>query len=282
MPDEGAGFAAFVVVLSNHMTRSLGLITALTFGLVLAFGCGDDEPAPKPNTGGGGAGASGGEGGDGATTSDGGMGGTSSDGGMGGAGGEGGMADPVGSCAMPTVIGLGDSATQDTTTGVDDHQGYCQAGTENEGVFAFTATATGLADFTITSDADLVIYARSECDQEATTIDCVDEAFGMGASETLVLPVENGETYYIFVDGFDSGDAGVFTIQVGPSIRIESDCGNGLDDNGNGLVDCEEAGLPGRPDVPDERRQRMQQRGRASARHARQRRHEYGQPLVLR
>jgi hypothetical protein len=99
------------------------------------------------------------------------------------------------------------------------------------------------------SAADLGMYVRTICNQNTQiggNAGCVDQNAG-GQLEVLTVPVIANQTVFIIVDGF-TNQQGVSA--SGPfSLSIESvedpnaeQCTNNIDDNGNGAVDCADAG----------------------------------------
>lgn len=97
-----------------------------------------------------------------------------------------------------------------TTTGSGNRslKTSCSNGTATSGaagpdrVFKVTAHATGTMIVTTTyANYNVLLYASSSC--PGATIAhtaCANKVDGKG-DETLVLPVESGQTYYVFVDG---------------------------------------------------------------------------------
>lgn len=83
-----------------------------------------------------------------------------------------------------------------------------------EKVFHYVASVSGTLIITLDSQTDLGIYVRSSCADPMAEMECRDEQ-GPGIQETLALPIESGEEYFIFVDGYESPSAaGPFTLSV--------------------------------------------------------------------
>ncbi len=59
-------------------------------------------------------------------------------------------------------------------------------------------------------------------------------------NQTIVFEALAGAAYYLVVDGWD-GEAGPFTLVVDCLGDAEGDCGNGVDDDGDGHTDCDDA-----------------------------------------
>jgi hypothetical protein len=145
-------------------------------------------------------------------------------------------------CAAPTNIYCGDQLSGDTTGVPNQVTTYgCQPWTESGGerVYRFAPTrdwadvsATLLADG---ADHDVFVL-DSFCDAAAGCL-----ASGDGGA---TFDARGGATYYIVVDGAAANPAGTYTLGLtcpaGPD--DETDCGDGLDEDGDGLTDCEDTG----------------------------------------
>jgi len=114
------------------------------------------------------------------------------------------------SCGTASALTLG-ANTGDTSTGVNTHQGSCQIGSAPEAVYTFTAPANGTLTLNLTAAADLGIHVRTSCSDTNTEAGCADDVAG-GQPENLVVTTTMGTTYYIFVDGFDQGEEGPYTL----------------------------------------------------------------------
>jgi hypothetical protein len=252
---------------------------ALAMPVCLAAGCGDDQSTEDdgPGTtsgsptsassssgssnssgastsgsgaqGGGGSSANGGnsQGGDGGTAqggdSQGGDGGTSQGGaGQGGGGaGQGGSGGALaGTCPNPTVIAVPSTTDGDTTGAPNDHDSECtSANSGPELVYQFTPGFTGDLLIALTSVEDLGVSVRSgDCNDPLDEIDCVDDVVG-GEEELLIVPVTSGTVYYLLVDGFTASDASTFSVEL-EELLPESSCEDLIDDDLDGLFDCED------------------------------------------
>lgn len=118
-----------------------------------------------------------------------------------------------GTCGAAAVA-LG-SQSGNTTLGTALFAGSCTGnGGALEEVYGYTAAAAGLLHIELTSDGDQGVYLRSDCDDAASELACVDDAFG-GERETLYLPVSSGQAMSVFVDGFLSPlQAGPYTLDL--------------------------------------------------------------------
>ena len=125
-------------------------------------------------------------------------------------------------CTQATSINLGDTLG-DNTTGT---AGFAAAigeanlgcfpgdGEGRENLFTFVAATTGVMTVDLTSQVDLVLYARSTCADENSELGCADFAFD--GTESIDFPVTAGDSVTLFVDGFgfDSSEQGPYTLTV--------------------------------------------------------------------
>ena len=107
--------------------------------------------------------------------------------------------------------------------------------------YSYTATDNGLMTVstcdTINFDSDLVIY-EGTCDSMAQ-IACNGDGPGCGGFTSLVsdVPVVANASYLIRVGGW-SGGSGTGTLEISVSVVTPEVCDNGVDDDGDGLIDC--------------------------------------------
>ncbi len=107
--------------------------------------------------------------------------------------------------------------------------------------FSFTPPATGLASFILCGltgfDTDLAIYT-GDC-PSLTPIACNGDTAGCSVftSEIIDVPVTAGVEYLVRIGAWEQlvGLPGDLQIDYLP---IEENCNNGIDDEGDGLVDC--------------------------------------------
>ena len=142
-------------------------------------------------------------------------------------------------------------------------------GAGSERVYRFTIDAPrSLRASTVDGQttADTVLYLRGECRDTTTELSCSDDFEGANASEIFVERIEAG-TYYLVVDAFRATDSGSykltteFTVPDGASCQVgghpcqagltcrkltpsaptttceKPACGDGVDSDGDGLVD---------------------------------------------
>jgi hypothetical protein len=108
-----------------------------------------------------------------------------------------------------------------------------------EVALAFTPPVSGVATLTLEAqfNAAIVVLERA-CRPGTNCARIADQAHGL---ETLNVAVVGGTTYYVLVDGVGFGDQGAFALEVRCPQLVE-DCGNGVDDDEDGLVDCDDPG----------------------------------------
>ena len=152
---------------------------------------------------------------------------------------------PTSACAAPTVIPPGGGSFPGSTAGENTLVGSCgPTGSSPEKVYSFTPTASGTAIFD-TCDAsatafDTVLYVRGSACKTGTELACNNDTAGCGTTlgakgSRVSLGVTAGQTYYVAVDGA-SGGAGSFALHVTPPAGTPQ-CSDGLDNNGNTLID---------------------------------------------
>lgn len=121
--------------------------------------------------------------------------------------------------ADPVLIAV--PVAGDTTTGTAGFVGC--AGEGNEQIYKYTPLTTGTVTITATptvgSVLDTVLYARTDCESDATEIDCVDVGLD-GDPETIDVDVTANTPIWIFVDSYfpagiiDGQGPGAFTLTV--------------------------------------------------------------------
>jgi cysteine-rich repeat protein len=106
---------------------------------------------------------------------------------------------------------------QDTSDGGGALSASCgQLGsTAPEKVFSIRPVRSGQLEVVLepAPDVDLTLSARSNCNASGAELICVDGA-RKGGVERLSLPATAGETIYLVVDGYSSGDHGQFTLKA--------------------------------------------------------------------
>jgi cysteine-rich repeat protein len=108
--------------------------------------------------------------------------------------------------AIAVALDLGPSQTfTGTTVGGGQHGSPNCPGPALDRVYAVTAAESGYLTATLTRPAtshDTVLYAQLDCDP-ATLMACANSQGAMeGGGEVISLPVQDGQTLFVFVDGF--------------------------------------------------------------------------------
>jgi len=115
-----------------------------------------------------------------------------------------------------------------TTSGsVDETDASCGSDGGPELIYELTATTTGQLDVELSTSQNLSVSARTTCDDAGTELAC--------SFERLNVAVTQGDTLYLVVEGFGSGDAGSFTLEA--ASRAGQVCGDGFLDPGEGCED---------------------------------------------
>jgi hypothetical protein len=129
----------------------------------------------------------------------------------------------------------------DTTQGFANERLSCAIGNGKAQVVRFTLTAQSDLAVSCTQAGDQVLGLFSEggprdrCD--ANEISCADISEPLGCD--YIWPGLFPGTYYLIVEAFQSGGEGTLsgTLSAFPA-RTQEICDNGIDDDGDGLIDC--------------------------------------------
>ncbi|MEQ1504560.1 MAG: hypothetical protein ABMB14_20140, partial [Myxococcota bacterium] len=145
-----------------------------------------------------------------------------------------------GGCACPTVcpedaVGALPAAIAGTTVGAaDDYTPSCALSSASDRTAGFTAPADGRYRFdTAGTVFDTVLTVLDGCGGAERA--CSDDAVGRQSS--LAVDLVAGEAVVVVVDGFDRND-GAYVLNVTAIPSTELGCGDGADDDADGLVDC--------------------------------------------
>ncbi len=163
-------------------------------------------------------------------------------------------------CEPTGGIDCGGTVTSTTVGAPDNWQDYC--GEEFDGwgggesVWTFQPDANGtveIAAFAQGWDLDLTVLEAVPtddgdigCDPEA----CVATSWNPpnGPGEFLEFEASANRVYFIVIDGWGE-DSGEFELQVQCSTGgVETECDDGLDNDGDGLTDCDDPDCIGSPD----------------------------------
>lgn len=144
---------------------------------------------------------------------------------------------PAGTCTDPRPLACGDRRTAESTvagaSSLDLYSCTSYPETGREVVYSLVGTPLSRVTVSLTpaggEDLDLFVLP-ADCAPTA----CLASSTSTGA-ETITFSAEPETEYRVVVDGFE-GAEGDFTIAV--TCTAGELCGNGVDDNGNGLIDC--------------------------------------------
>lgn len=111
-----------------------------------------------------------------------------------------------------------------------------------DAAFRFTAPRTGFYRFSTEGSAfdTILSVRRGSC--AGREITCNDDAVDGVTHSALTLELEECETVTLVVDGYDATGIGDFALSVDTS---EHACSDGLDDDGDGLIDCDDPDCAG-------------------------------------
>ena len=148
---------------------------------------------------------------------------------------------------------VGDNGGIGSTDAID--QWGCAAGWDESGpeyVYEYTATVTGQATATVAELADdlveLVFGPLDELDIFVLNANqgCQAGACIAASADTISWGVTAGSTWYIVVDGYQ-GDTSLYEVSLSevsttpPTPTTETSCTDGIDDDGDGLIDCDDS-----------------------------------------
>ncbi len=135
-------------------------------------------------------------------------------------------------CFAPPLIGDPGSAVGSTVGHSASLESGCGAPVSGpEVVYRVVAAKAGVLDVMLASHSDLGIAAFTECG--AGPRGCSDVVPG-GGRERLSIPVEEGETLFLVVDGHGAQDAGAYALDVQSRAVV---CGDGV---AEGLERCDD------------------------------------------
>jgi len=102
--------------------------------------------------------------------------------------------------------------------------------------FRFTAPEAGQYEFTtLGSSFDTLLSIRAGCD--GAELACNDDVGGRVTQSSVEVGLEACQTILIVVDGYNASASGDVIVNV---LTHESACGDGADNDGDGLTDCDD------------------------------------------
>ncbi|NOY89976.1 MAG: hypothetical protein GXP55_02115 [Deltaproteobacteria bacterium] len=143
---------------------------------------------------------------------------------------------------------LGDVLATGSTRGApNDYRGGC-GDNGPERTFRWRAPRSGRYVFdTSGSRFDTVLYLMAGCGGRPFAAGaCNDDA--LTSQARLTWELRGGQTVIVVVDGF-GGDQGDFVLSIrpAPTSEVGPQCFNGIDDDADGLIDCEDPDCAGNP-----------------------------------
>jgi hypothetical protein len=134
------------------------------------------------------------------------------------------------------------STTLDTTSGMSLYQTSCSRGNGKERVVRLSLTQPEALGISCTDTGSHVLELAQQLQPldmcNANEIGCADPAtlpFGCGYS----IPGLQPGNYYLIVQAFQAGDEGVVQLTLdGERETVREICDNGIDDDGDGFIDC--------------------------------------------
>jgi len=120
-----------------------------------------------------------------------------------------------------------------------------ETGTGPEHVYRFTAPAAGeyRATLDITNGADLALVVTTAC--PLTGGSCLVASDGSSAQEQVTFTLNQDDVVFVIVDGYN-GASGTYDLLI-ESTASEVNCGDTIDDDLDGLTDCEDPDCDSQP-----------------------------------
>ncbi len=160
-----------------------------------------------------------------------------------------------GSCAGQGTLSCNGSVSGNTAGGPNDVGSWPCVSWETSGpeaVYAFTPSSSGQVTLDLTGLADdvdlfLTTNGGGACDPDG----CIGSSGELDTSnEEIVFTATGGTTYYVVIDAWQ-GATSPFTLSAtctGGGSTTETDCGDGVDDDGDGAIDCDDFDCNGSPE----------------------------------
>ncbi|WP_155798200.1 DUF4215 domain-containing protein [Sorangium cellulosum] len=120
-------------------------------------------------------------------------------------------------CAAAVPI-TAEATEGDASEGTQGFTGSC-GGAGGEIVYRYTPAASGEVTITATpvGAADVVLHARTDCADRDSELACADDPFDAEVAESITVTVTEAAPIDIFVDSYDSGSSGAFTLTITPA-----------------------------------------------------------------
>jgi hypothetical protein len=149
-------------------------------------------------------------------------------------------------CSMGSLTGNTDT---DPNAGDVISQYGCTPSNENGNELAYSWVAEGSGEVTFTIDglsSDLDLFGLQDAGLGCDPASCLDSSTSGGSNpESITMTVSAGTTYYVVVDGWNN-NVGEFTLNIACNLGgSPENCTNGIDDDGDGDVDCDDSDCVG-------------------------------------
>ena len=108
-------------------------------------------------------------------------------------------------------------------------------------VYRFSPSSNELVSVALTpqeATEDLTVTLLEDLGQGCDVNACLGYGATAETSESLVFEAEAGRTYYLSVDGATASDSGWFDLELSCGAVTSEVCGNGIDDDSDGQIDC--------------------------------------------
>jgi hypothetical protein len=100
-----------------------------------------------------------------------------------------------------------------STAGTDEFHASCAGGARSpEAIYRLQLARRQLVRLTLDASFDGALYIRRTCLDESTEVACNDDH--QDTRHSLIETTLDRGTYYVFVDGYSSGNSGQYTVQV--------------------------------------------------------------------
>ncbi len=145
-------------------------------------------------------------------------------------------------CLTPQLIGGSGTYTGNTTGNIGETRGSCGGDAGEADYYFVLGQPTKVHIDTNGSNFDTVLYLRSgECNH-GKELGCDDDS-GINHASVLDFVILYPGTYYLFVDGYtvdvnQGPDQGPYTLHVQFTANPPEICDDGIDNDGDHLVDC--------------------------------------------
>jgi len=116
-------------------------------------------------------------------------------------------------CRRAPRIRAGRPVSGSTVSESDDFQATCAGGAQsNDVVYRLTLPRRQIVRINLSSDYDAALHIRRSCGDVASEIACNDDE--QDNRHSLIETTLDSGTYFVVVDGFRTGNAGTFTLDV--------------------------------------------------------------------